>query len=99
MLWCSRAATAGVAVSANASLHIVPSVQLGISLVGGTLIDAQAYVEGLAAGAGYLDVRPEALDLRGRVEDDVVGERVGGRVGDAGGRGRRRREGWSFDGY
>lgn len=37
--------TAGVAVSADAALHIVPSVQLGVSLLGGKLIDAQAYIE------------------------------------------------------
>lgn len=35
----------GVTASADAALHIVPTVQLGISVVGGTLIDAQAYVE------------------------------------------------------
>lgn len=45
--------TAGVAISANAAVHLVPSVQLGISLVGGKLLDAQAYVEAdLFAGIG-----------------------------------------------
>ncbi|EJD48767.1 hypothetical protein AURDEDRAFT_122709 [Auricularia subglabra TFB-10046 SS5] len=45
--------SAGVNVSANAALHVVPSVQLGISLVGGRLIDAQAYIEAdLFAGIG-----------------------------------------------
>lgn len=37
--------SAGVAISADARVHLVPSVQLGITLVGGSLLDASAFIE------------------------------------------------------
>lgn len=45
--------SAGVAISADARVHLVPSVQLGITLVGGSLLDASAFIEAdLFAGIG-----------------------------------------------
>ncbi|KAH7101754.1 hypothetical protein BKA62DRAFT_164821 [Auriculariales sp. MPI-PUGE-AT-0066] len=61
--------TAEVALSANAKLHIVPRLQLGISILNGAAMNAQAYVEadlyaGLAANSSISTDHPLEFCLR-----------------------------------